>query len=316
MDGCVSKAAARRFLVIEPDEERREAVRNLVRGSSEQETELVFASDLLNAENLTQGSDFDLVLAVVDRNRASVEQAPEIEFSSLEQDRSRLYEEASSRAEFERRLLATVGHDLRTPLSAVVSVVQLLELRYPGEALLQRLHRSARRIGELVDDIMVRSEMFLASSDRQEQEIDVASVIEEAIFDLQTEFQKHSIVTVGEGPVMAKLNSTRLTQTITNLVRNAVQHGAQDQPVTVRHSPLSEHVSVTVHNCGKPIPAPLLPKLFDPFHRGEDACGRGAGFGLFIVKELVTDLGGSVSVDSGEHGTTFTLLLPRNRGAK
>lgn len=316
MDCRVSDSAARRILVIEPSEERREAVRNLVRGSLAQETELIFTSDRLGAEEMTQGSHFDLVLAVVDHQRMSVEQTPEIEFCSLVQDRSRLYEEASSRAEFERRLLATLGHDLRTPLAAVVSVMQLLELRYPGEALLERLHRSAGRIGDLIDDIMVRSEMFLASSDRQTQELDVASVIQEAIFDLQSEFHDRSIVVLSDGPMMARLNPTRLTQTITNLVRNALQHGAQDQAITVQQISLDEHVSVSVHNCGKPIPLALLPKLFDPFHRGEDAVGRGAGFGLFIVKELVTDMGGSVSVDSDEHGTTFVLLLPRNRDAK
>jgi signal transduction histidine kinase len=109
----------------------------------------------------------------------------------------------------------------------------------------------------------------------------------------------------------------RLTQLLSNLVVNAFTHGARGVPVEVRGKGAGKDVVLEVANTGSPIPAELLPRLFQPFTRadaGGDAL-KGVGLGLFIVHEIATAHGGHVQVASTrETGTVFRVRLPRSRG--
>jgi signal transduction histidine kinase len=106
----------------------------------------------------------------------------------------------------------------------------------------------------------------------------------------------------------------RMAQVISNLVSNAVAHGAPYAPVTVQIDATGDdHVDLSVHNEGPPIPPELLPVLFEPFRRGTgDKSPRGLGLGLYIVRQLVEAHGGTVDVRStAPEGTTFTIELQR-----
>ncbi|MFL5264941.1 MAG: sensor histidine kinase, partial [Anaeromyxobacteraceae bacterium] len=105
----------------------------------------------------------------------------------------------------------------------------------------------------------------------------------------------------------------RLAQVLSNLVGNALQHGG-GTPVQVALAGGEAEVVVTVHNGGPPVPAELLPEVFEPFRRGAAprAEGGSVGLGLFIVREIVRAHGGAVEVhSSADAGTTFTVRLPR-----
>jgi signal transduction histidine kinase len=95
---------------------------------------------------------------------------------------------------------------------------------------------------------------------------------------------------------------------------NAIQHGAPDQPVHVRLDGTGDGVLLSVHNAGPPIPANVLPHVFDPFRQGNEPTRSrdGLGLGLFIASEIARAHGGQLRVTSDvEHGTTFELRLPR-----
>jgi signal transduction histidine kinase len=104
-------------------------------------------------------------------------------------------------------------------------------------------------------------------------------------------------------------------QVISNLVGNALVHGAPDEPVTVSIDVGGEELWLRVHNAGPQIAPELIPALFEPFRRGaeRDATRSGGlGLGLFIVRQIVLAHGGDVSVDStATAGTTFIARLPR-----
>jgi signal transduction histidine kinase len=117
-------------------------------------------------------------------------------------------------------------------------------------------------------------------------------------------------------PVQADCDASRVAQVVSNLVRNAVQHGEPNAPVSVRLSESAGAAVLTIHNQGSPIPAEDLPDLFDPFKRGRRAGGVGSGLGLFIVREIVTALDGEVHVRSDDAGTTFTVSLPNHPAAE
>jgi signal transduction histidine kinase len=108
----------------------------------------------------------------------------------------------------------------------------------------------------------------------------------------------------------------RLAQVVSNLVGNALEHGAREGPIFVRCVGERERQVLEISNPGAPIPGHQLATLFDPFRQvgsGQSGRSSGLGLGLFIVRELVEAHGGQVSVRSTEQeGTTFTVLLPRD----
>jgi signal transduction histidine kinase len=223
--------------------------------------------------------------------------------------RARYYEDAQAAAAHEERLLAIVGHDLRTPLSAISLGVSMMRGEAPDHPVLARLERSARSMSDLIRDILSRAELRRGREAEGSAALaDSESVLREQIEELRAAFPRSRIELQGELPAPEQCDPVRLSQLLTNLVRNALQHGDASAPVTVRYTAREETVELSVHNFGAPIPDDQLPHLFNPFARGRKS--RGTGLGLFIVHETVLGLGGRVDVRSDASGTTFTLQLP------
>jgi signal transduction histidine kinase len=103
-----------------------------------------------------------------------------------------------------------------------------------------------------------------------------------------------------------------MAQVVSNLVGNAITHGAPGEPVRVSLDGDADELRLTVWNAGTQIPPEMLPVLFEPFRRGAASRGRGLGLGLYIVKQIVTAHGGDIDVHStAENGTTFAVRVPR-----
>jgi signal transduction histidine kinase len=105
----------------------------------------------------------------------------------------------------------------------------------------------------------------------------------------------------------------RMRQVLSNLLSNALRHAREGTAVSVRARGLEDEVELTVANQGEPIPAELLPVLFDPFRRGNSKFrpAGSLGLGLYIVHQVVVGHGGKVEVSTGEAGTSFTVRVPR-----
>ncbi len=112
-----------------------------------------------------------------------------------------------------------------------------------------------------------------------------------------------------EGDLWGDWDADRIAQVISNLVGNALQHSEGDITVTLRGD--EEFVRLETRNGGAPIPAEVLPYVFEPGRRGNARSG-GLGLGLFIVRQIVLAHGGTIEVRSNEvEGTTFTAQFPR-----
>ncbi|MFL5271593.1 MAG: sensor histidine kinase [Anaeromyxobacteraceae bacterium] len=222
----------------------------------------------------------------------------------------------------EEQLMAIVGHDLRTPLSAITLATELMFRRgalagNDGVAL-GRIASSANRMSAIVRDLLDVARARQGLGLRVEKvPVDLAELSRRMLQDFGSIADGERVSLAVEGDPRLRADPSRLEQVLANLVGNASQHGA-DGPIAVRITGREAEVALSVHNFGAPIPPSILPHVFEPFRRGASAGGgadeRGGsvGLGLFIVCEIVRVHGGTVEVASEPRsGTTFTVRLPR-----
>ncbi|MBL0698859.1 HAMP domain-containing sensor histidine kinase [Comamonas sp. JC664] len=231
----------------------------------------------------------------------------------------RLYEEA----EFRERFIGMLGHDLRNPLNAIALSARVLSQRALSVAQQQqcaaRIESSAARMGAMISDILDLTRARLAGGiPLHLATVNLATVCRLVVEELATAHPDRRIDFAVEGLCVGFWDADRLAQVLSNLVGNALEHGAPTAPVTLRCRDVDSYQVLEVHNPGEPIASQHLETLFDPFRRvgSERDKGHrrgGLGLGLFIVKQIVQAHGGDVGVCSSEaEGTTFTVKLPRD----
>lgn len=216
-----------------------------------------------------------------------------------------------------------LAHDLRNPLSAIITAAQLLLMQREGEGArgereakpLSRILASGQRmtamIEQLLDFTRVRSGSGISVEPQQVSLLDLCS---QAIAELELAHPDRALEQELEGDPYGFWDGDRMLQALSNLIGNACQHGEPRSPVRVSiNGTAPGQVTLEIHNRGA-IPQHLLAQLFDPFRstRHQRHRSRGLGLGLFIVREIVRAHGGTVSVASSDaQGTRFTLQLPR-----
>jgi signal transduction histidine kinase len=236
--------------------------------------------------------------------------------------RAELRTERERTAQFYRDMLGIVGHDLRSPLAAILIGTEILVSSHKddpsvGDAVM-RIVSFAKRMTRMVDQIldMTRARLGggipLALCSTQ-----LSPLLESAICELARTSPSNHVELVGSSEVKGMWDPERLDQVASNLLSNAVRHGREDGPINVVMSQSSGNTRFTVHNEVRegPIPPHVLETLFEPRRRGEDYLGGGLGLGLYLVREIVRAHGGSVGVESSASGTTFEVVLPVSRPA-
>lgn len=219
--------------------------------------------------------------------------------------------------------LATLGHELRNPLNAILGWARLLELGRlsPEEAHggAQTIVRNVRALSQIVNDVLDVSGMVSGKTRIDPEETDVCEVIEAALENLKPTVQAKGIELhkhLGVATCLVFGDPHRLQQIMWNLLSNAVKFTPRRGRVAVNLECTGATCRIAVSDTGDGIPRELLPFVFDRFRQAQVAKttpNRGLGLGLAIVKQLVELHGGNVAVESGGagHGATFTVLLPR-----
>jgi two-component system, OmpR family, phosphate regulon sensor histidine kinase PhoR len=221
-----------------------------------------------------------------------------------------------------RDFVANVSHELRTPVTAIQGYAETL-LRGPRDEVTQRefleiIHRHARRLGALVEGLLVLSDLEARPPEQAVREpVDAAATVEHVRATLRDRArQREATIEVDvKADAVVRGDPVGLEQVLENLVDNAVKYGKdQGARVRVTGERRGERVVLEVHDDGPGIPAEHLPRLFERFYRVDPGRSRergGTGLGLAIVKHLVESMGGTVDVASAAgSGTTFRLELP------
>jgi signal transduction histidine kinase len=214
---------------------------------------------------------------------------------------------------------SVLSRDLKNPLQAISTGSSMLMRQSALAAdviarLAGQVANSAGRIHRLVDQLVDLSRVGLGGGfalDRQW--VDLRDICAGVVEELRAGHPDRDIQLEVDGACSGEWDRERITQVLSNLALNALNHGSEGQPVTIRVGGQSQSVIVSVHNLGNPIPHDDFTTLFDPFRQQPAAPGGSLGLGLYIVREIVREHGGTLSVESSAaDGTTFRLELPKN----
>ena len=217
--------------------------------------------------------------------------------------------------------VATITHDLRSPLTAIQGSLRLLpqlgQLNDEQADFAKRAMRNVEHMDDLISSLLDIGRIE-AGLEMEMSAIHMDLVIEEAVSNLMGHAKSKGLVlraiVLDDLPLVTG-NHMRLTQVMTNLLDNAIRYTPQGGSVTVRATAEADHVTVSVIDTGVGIPAKAKARIFDKFYRVEGPQAEespGMGLGLATVKSIVEKHGGQVWVQSKvEEGSTFCFTLPR-----
>jgi signal transduction histidine kinase len=219
--------------------------------------------------------------------------------------------------------IAILGHDLRTPLGAIITsatfMLDLGELQEPYLTLTSRIASSSRRMDRMVGDLLDLTRSRLGGGIPIERGVmSVEEMVREVVAELGVVHTERSIRVSAAGDTRGRWDRERLSQALANLIGNALEHGARETPVEVTVQEDGDDVAIAIHNHGVPISPGLLSRIFDPMKRRASNGARSSGasshlgLGLYIAERIVTAHNGRIDVESSASaGTTFTVRLPR-----
>jgi sigma-B regulation protein RsbU (phosphoserine phosphatase) len=221
-------------------------------------------------------------------------------------------------AELREQFIAVLGHDLRNPLAAISAGARLLQrsgaLHGQKELrVLDMINTTVTRMADLIDNVLDFARGRLGGGIALSRDADrpLAPVLEQVIDELRTASPQRVIETSFAITDPVDCDRTRIGQLASNLIGNALTHGAADKPVRVGAKTEGGKFELWVANTGEPIPPAAMEKLFEPFFRGDVRSSRqGLGLGLHIASQIAQAHGGRIDVTSGPEETRFVFTMP------
>lgn len=252
---------------------------------------------------LDAGPELDLLAAALDNMAGRLQGA---------QERERAVEATR------RDLVTAVSHDLRTPLASLRAMVEAIDERVVDDP--ESLHRyakemraSVRQLGAMIDDLFELAQLDAGAIESETRRARLGAIVSSAVAAVELQAEEKGLVVVAElnGQEDAPC-SPRLVRVIQNLLVNAVRHTPGDGTVRIEARRMPDGLEVAVADSGEGIDPADLPRVFDPFFRGDPARqGPGAGLGLALAKRIVETLGGEISAESAPaRGSRFALTIP------
>jgi signal transduction histidine kinase len=244
---------------------------------------------------------------------------------SIDQSLGEAVKSFTRRVDESRELfLATLGHDLRNPLNAIVVSSGLLarsgQLDEENTHIATQISDFANVMNGMIHDLLDFTRSRLGGGmPISATPIDLDELCREVLEEFRAAYPHRALRFESFGDTNGEWDASRLRQVVSNLVANAIEHGSEAGSVELTARGEESEVFVAVENQGHPISESALPTLFDPFVRAAEAGTAkrpfgGIGLGLYIARAIVIAHGGSIAVTSAMAGTVFTVCLPRRHG--
>lgn len=217
--------------------------------------------------------------------------------------------------------VANASHELRTPITAIKGFSETLKdgaLQDPlfAKEFVDIIYKESNRLETIVEDILALSRIEKNTDNQEETVMDLVELATNIIQSLKAKLDKKEIdlVLKGDSELAYYGSYHRIEQVLTNLIDNAINYSDRGGQITVSIVSKGKYIQLTVSDTGIGIPAEDLERIFERFYRVDKARSRnsgGTGLGLSIVKNLVHNMGGTISVKSQVgKGSRFIVTLP------
>ena len=239
----------------------------------------------------------------------------------VERDRVAALEREREANRLKDEFLATLSHELRTPMNAVLGWARVLRSTNADDPTRERglesIERNARAQARLIEDLLEVSRIVTGKLRLQVRDVDLAAILDTAIDIVKPAALAKRLrwtVQIGVRPALTQGDPDRLQQVIWNLLSNAVKFTPPDGAVAVELTRKGGYF-LTVQDSGPGIEAKFLPHVFDAFRQADASATRehgGLGLGLAIAKQLVEAHGGTIEAESAgsNRGAKFEVFLP------
>ena len=216
----------------------------------------------------------------------------------------------------QQRFLSDASHELKTPLTVIMSSADLLSGSLPedGQGYVDNIRSESRRMKKLVESMLTLAraddggqKLVFAPLDLSDVVTDTALLFEPVAF----ESNRQLLYNIREG-LRASGDADKLRQLVSILLDNAIKYAPEHEAIRLTLTGDEKNAHLTVENGGRPIPAEVIPHLFDRFYRadGSRSATEGFGLGLSIAQSIVKEHRGSIRCESDERSTRFLVTLP------
>lgn len=246
-----------------------------------------------------------------------------IEFEGQYRDRILIaIEDITEKKETDRRkddFLSIASHELKTPLTTIKGLVQILQRMAPPESsekfetTLDKVSVYVDRLNALITDLLDTSKIQSGHIELHKEPFSIDSTVTETVDNLSLAAPNHKITFDGQSNATIMGDELQISQVVNNLISNAIKYSPGSDKVDVYISRVGNFVKVSVRDYGMGISAQDKPKIFERFFRARDIQKKfpGLGIGLYISHEIIANHNGTLWVESevGE-GSTFSFTLP------
>ncbi|ODT72371.1 MAG: PAS domain-containing sensor histidine kinase [Pelagibacterium sp. SCN 63-23] len=237
--------------------------------------------------------------------------------TALNQELSAVLAYEKQTAELREQFIAVLGHDLRNPLAGIEGGRRFIQRTCPDDAkvqsVLKLMGESITRMSRLIDDVMDLARSRLGGGIGLDRVADqrIEPTLLQVIDEMQAGHAGRVIQSRLDLTRPVDVDHARIAQMFSNLLGNAINHGAPDQPVIVEAVIADGHFKLAIANGGEPISEAAMERLFQPFYRGHVRPSmQGLGLGLYIAKQIADAHGGCLEVKSDVGETRFTFRMP------
>ncbi|MHB1418966.1 MAG: sensor histidine kinase [Bacillota bacterium] len=247
-----------------------------------------------------------------------------LHFNQMKEELAHLFKKQSEYETARKELVATISHELRTPISAIKMYAEGLKTGLAEDfetfrSYIDVILAKADSLSNLIDDLFQHAQHELSQLKINKEDIYSCKLVDHILEPLKMQFANGSLIFVTHvdiPDVLMSVDTLRIDQVVMNLVQNARKHLKENGLIRFEAAMEDNFMRISVSDDGKGIRPEDMPFIFDRYYQGQESKTgdyHGAGLGLFICKYIIDAHGGKITVESAlNRGSRFSFTLPKH----